>query len=159
MPDAKIKSKAALIKILKKLGPREKIVFTNGCFDILHYGHIKYLEDAKRLGDILVVGLNSDASVKRIKKTARPIINQLDRARILSGLASVDYVTIFTQDTPEALIKAVKPGVLVKGGDWGKDDIVGADFVSSYGGKVVTIPYIKGRSTSEIIDKIKRLKD
>ena len=155
MDSGKIKTRSALIRILNKLR-NKKVVFTNGCFDILHYGHIKYLEGAKRLGDILVVGLNSDSSVKKIKGRARPIIKQFDRARILAGLASVDYVTIFNGDTPEALIKSVRPDVLVKGGDWREDEIVGAKCVASYGGEVIAIPYIKGRSTSGIIDKIRR---
>lgn len=153
----KIKSKAALVSILNKQRPRKRIVFTNGCFDILHYGHIKYLEDAKRLGDILVVGLNADASVKKIKGKRRPIINQSDRARILSALASVDYVTVFNEDTPRSLIEALSPDVLVKGGDWKKGEIVGADFICARGGRVVTIPYIRGRSTSKIIEKIRRV--
>lgn len=153
----KIKSKAALVSILNKQRPRKRIVFTNGCFDILHYGHIKYLEDAKRLGDILVVGLNADASVKKIKGKKRPIINQSDRARILSALASVDYVTVFNEDTPRSLIEALSPDVLVKGGDWKKGEIVGADFICARGGRVVTIPYIRGRSTSKIIEKIRRV--
>ncbi len=156
MTDDKIKTVSALVKALNKLRREKKIIFTNGCFDILHYGHIKYLEDAKQLGDTLVVGLNSDASVKKLKGKAKPVINQFDRARILAGLASVDYITVFSKDTPEELIRAVKPDRLVKGGDWKKSDIVGAEFVSSYGGKVITIPYIKGRSTSGIIGKIKR---
>ena len=129
-----------------------KIVFTNGCFDIIHAGHIKYLRHAKSLGDILVVGLNSDASVSRIKPK-RPINPQEQRAEVLSSLDMVDYVTIFEEDTPYELIRVLKPDVLVKGGDWEKEDIVGADIVK----ETLSLPYIEGVSTSEIIERIKKL--
>lgn len=128
----------------------EKIVFTNGCFDILHVGHIRYLTEAKKLGDILVIGLNSDNSVSRIKP-GRPIIPEAQRAEVLSALHMVNYITLFDEDTPYELIKEIKPDVLVKGADWRQEDIVGRDIVS----EVHTIPFVEGVSTSEIIKKIK----
>ena len=152
----KIKTQKELkrtIAYLRKQG--KKIVFTNGCFDILHYGHIKYLQDAKGLADVLVLGLNSDSSVKKIKGAARPINKQLDRARVLSALSCVDYLTIFSEDTPLRLIRLIQPDVLVKGGDWQTEKIVGADFVKARGGQVLAIPYIKGYSTTKLINKIR----
>lgn len=151
----KIKDPVALARILMKLRSKGKrIVFTNGCFDILHVGHIRYLMKAKRLGDVLVVGLNSDSSVRLIKGNGRPINNEKDRAIVLSSLYFVDYITIFDEPTPAKLIKGVRPDVLVKGGDWKKRDVVGSGFVTSCGGKVVTIPFVKGYSTTSLIDKI-----
>jgi rfaE bifunctional protein nucleotidyltransferase chain/domain len=132
------------------------VVFTNGCFDVIHPGHIYILERAKALGDVLIVGLNSDASVKRLKGASRPIFNQNDRSEILDALKSVDYVTIFEEDTPLKLIEFFKPDVLVKGGDWPIEKIVGYDFVASYGGMVKSIPYIQGYSTTHIIEKIQK---
>ncbi len=131
-----------------------KIVFTNGCFDILHSGHIKYLESAKKKGDVLIVGINSDISVKKIKGESRPIFGQRDRAYILSALKVVDYVVIFNDTTPLKLIKMIKPGLLVKGGDWSINEIIGGKFVSSYGGKVVSVPYLRGYSTTGILERI-----
>ncbi len=131
-----------------------KVVFTNGCFDILHRGHVEYLEKAKKLGDILIVGLNSDDSVKEIKGEKRPIVPQEDRALVLSALGCVDYVYIFDQETPEELIKKIIPDVLVKGGDWEKENIVGRKIVEKNGGKVFTIPEVKGKSTQKIIQII-----
>ena len=152
----KIKNSADLNKILKRLKKTgKKIVFTNGCFDILHVGHVTYLEKARPLGDILVVGLNSDRSVREIKGRGRPINSQRDRAKVLAGLSSVDYVTIFDGETPEELIRSLEPGVLVKGGDWGMNDIVGGNFVRSIGGRVVTIPFVNGYSTTSLINKMK----
>jgi len=142
------------IKNLKQASKR--IVFTNGCFDILHYGHIKYLQDAKNKGDYLVVAVNSDLSIKKIKALNRPIIGQLDRLRTVAALASVDFVVLFNEDNPLKVIKALKPDVLIKGSDWSKKKIIGADFVKSYGGKVLTVTLVKGRSTSAIIEKIIR---
>lgn len=142
------------VDMLKKRGI--KMVFTNGCFDIIHAGHISYLKQAKALGDCLVIGLNSDASVKRLKGPERPVNNQYSRAVVLSCLSMVDYVTIFDQDTPYNLIAAIRPDVLAKGGDWSPSEIVGSDIVRSYGGDVLTIPFIKGYSTSGIIEKIKK---
>lgn len=153
--NAKIKTPAALAKILARLKSKgKKIVFTNGCFDILHAGHITYLEKANHLGDLLVVGLNSDSSVKALKGEARPINNQKDRALVLSSLYFVDYVAIFNEDTPEKLIRILKPDIIAKGGDWRIDDIAGGDFVKSRGGRIVSIPYVKGYSTSTLIGKI-----
>ena len=152
----KIKTQKELKRIIAYLRKQsKKIVFTNGCFDILHYGHIKYLQDTKGLADVLVLGLNSDSSVKKIKGLARPINKQLDRARVLSALSCVDYLTIFSEDTPLRLIRLIQPDVLVKGGDWQTEKIVGADFVKARGGKVLAIPYIKGYSTTKLINKIR----
>lgn len=130
----------------------KKIVFTNGCFDIIHIGHIRYLRDAKKLGDVLIVGLNSDSSVSKIKP-GRPINPEGHRAEVLSSLEMVDYVTIFNEDTPYELIKYIMPDVLVKGGDWKIKDIVGSDIVE----EVYSLPYIDGISTTNIMEKIKRL--
>ncbi len=131
----------------------KKIVFTNGCFDILHAGHVDYLEKAKALGDILIVGLNSDESVRRLKGKDRPVNLQEHRKRVLEALKPVDMVIIFEEDTPERLIKEIKPDVLVKGGDWKIENIVGADFVQSYGGEVKTIDFVYDISTTKIIQK------
>lgn len=132
----------------------KRIAFTNGCFDILHLGHVQYLEKAKAAGDILVVGLNSDASVRRIKGPKRPIVPQQERAGILAGLSSIDYVVIFNEDTPAALIKAIVPDVLTKGADWKNKEVVGSDVVRKNGGKVKLIKFLKGRSTTNIIEKV-----
>jgi len=132
----------------------KKIVFTNGCFDILHAGHVLYLQAAKELGDILIVGLNSDSSVKRLKGDSRPINNEHDRAIVLAGLASVDYVVIFEEDTPYELIKKIQPDVLVKGGDWAVEYIVGHDIVQKKGGMVKSLLFVDGKSTTDIIKKI-----
>ena len=144
-----------VLEIIEPLRDSKVIVFTNGCFDILHAGHVSYLEEAKSLGDILIVGLNSDDSVRRIKGDKRPIIPQEERAYILSRLKPVDYVVIFEEDTPENLIKRIRPHILVKGGDWTPDKIVGKEFVESYGGKVVTIPFSFNTSTTAIIERIR----
>jgi D-beta-D-heptose 7-phosphate kinase/D-beta-D-heptose 1-phosphate adenosyltransferase len=143
-----------LRKFLSMPSGNAKVVFTNGCFDILHAGHVQYLEAAKGLGDILVVGLNSDASVQRLKGKNRPVNNQSDRAIVLAALEAVDYVIIFEEDTPYNLIQALQPDILVKGGDWKEADIVGADIVKAKGGKVISLPYIAGLSTTGIISKI-----
>ena len=140
-----------------KNGSAKKVVFTNGCFDILHVGHVKYLQEAKAQGDILVVGINADASVRKLKGAERPIQNEEDRGEVLSALACVDFVAIFEEDTPENLIKLLKPDVLVKGGDWKVDQIVGSDFVMSYGGKVKSLQFVKGKSTTNIVSKILKL--
>lgn len=137
---------------------RKRVVFTNGCFDILHAGHVKYLQKARALGDVLILGLNSDSSVKRIKGPSRPIVPQIDRAAVVSSLACVDHVIIFGGDTPIKLINKIRPSVLVKGADWKVGSIAGADFVRSYGGKVSTVTLVRGRSTSDIIRKIKKSK-
>jgi rfaE bifunctional protein nucleotidyltransferase chain/domain len=135
----------------------EHIVFTNGCFDIMHVGHVRYLFEARSHGNILVVGLNSDVSVRKIKEEQRPIIPQDQRAEVLASLKCVDYVTIFDDSDPLALISALKPDVLVKGADWQEKDIIGADVVKENGGKVVRVPVVQGASTSDIIQKIIRL--
>lgn len=153
---AKIKTASELKKIIDKLkGQGKKIAFTNGCFDILHYGHIKYLEEAKGKADILAVGLNSDSSVKKIKGKNRPVNKQLERAGVLSALSAVDFVAIFNAQTPLKLIRLIRPDVLIKGGDWKLNEIVGGHFVKAHGGRVLTIPYLKGHSTTEAIKRIK----
>ena len=134
-----------------------KIVFTNGCFDILHHGHLDLLARAADFGNILVVGLNTDNSVQRLKGKERPITNERDRAFQVASLLCVDAVTLFDEDTPEALIHAIKPDVLVKGGDYTIDKIVGADFVQSYGGSVEIIPFVNGYSTTGLISRIRSL--
>lgn len=152
----KLKTLPELKRALRKIKAKKGIVvFTNGCFDILHAGHISYLQKAKSLGDILVVGLNSDASVRRLKGKRRPLASQRNRMTVLSALTCVDLIIIFNALTPLELIKAVRPDVLIKGGDWKTSDIVGARFVQSYGGTVKSLPYIKGLSTSGLIRKIR----
>ncbi|MBN2175985.1 MAG: D-glycero-beta-D-manno-heptose 1-phosphate adenylyltransferase [Bacteroidales bacterium] len=133
----------------------QKIVFTNGCFDILHLGHIDYLSKAKDLGDILIIGVNSDNSIRRIKGTNRPITDEMSRATILAALHFVDAVVMFEEDTPYNLIEIIKPDILVKGGDYKPEEIVGADIVVKNDGKIEVIPFLEGYSTSKIIDKIK----
>lgn len=140
--------------VLKKNGKR--IVFTNGCFDILHIGHARYLAAARALGDILVVAVNSDASVQRLKGPDRPVNCEQDRAEMLLALQSVDYVVIFEEDTPYNVISDILPDVLVKGGDWPEASIVGADIVKQHGGVVRSLPFIEGRSTTTIIKKIQK---
>ena len=130
----------------------KKLVFTNGCFDIIHAGHVRYLKEAKALGDVLIVGLNSDKSVSAIKP-GRPVNPQDQRAEVLSSLEMVDYVTLFDEETPYALIKLLQPDILVKGGDWKKEDIVGSDIAK----ETYSLPYIQGISTTEIIERIKKL--
>ena len=132
----------------------KKIVFTNGCFDILHTGHVSYLNQARSLGDLLVIGLNSDASVKRLKGSSRPINSEQDRKFVIENLKAVDYVEIFEEDTPYNLIKKVSPSLLVKGGDWKVDQIVGSDLVLNNGGEVKSLKFIDGFSTTNIIEKI-----
>lgn len=145
---------AAACRDLREQGKR--IVFTNGCFDILHVGHTRYLQKARELGDVLVVAANSDASVRGLKGPTRPIVPQAERAEVLAALSCVDYVTIFDEPTPLEVIKAVKPHLLVKGGDWSVDNIVGGPEVRSWGGEVKNISYIEGSSTSNIIEEILR---
>ena len=153
----KIKGLTALLRALSPIKKRGKrIVFTNGCFDILHVGHVTYLAKARAMGDLLVVGVNSDSSVRRLKGKDRPINPESDRASVLAGLESVDLVTIFDDDTPEKLITAVCPDILAKGGDWKTSDIVGGPYVISQGGKVVSIPFVDGYSTTGVIRKMKR---
>jgi rfaE bifunctional protein nucleotidyltransferase chain/domain len=142
------------IEFWRKLGDR--IVFTNGCFDILHRGHIHLLLSCNTYGDRLVVGLNSDNSIKRLKGDSRPVNNQQSRSILLAAIEFVDAIVIFKEDTPENLIHSIAPDVLVKGGDWKKGDIVGSAFVEKYGGEVQTVPCLKGFSTTEIISKSKK---
>lgn len=134
----------------------KKIVFTNGCFDLLHIGHVFYLEEAKSLGDILIVGVNSDASVSQLKGPNRPIKDQYNRSHILGAFACVDIVIIFDDETPIEIIKTIKPSILVKGGDWKPDQIVGSDFVLSHGGQVRSLRFVEGYSTTALEQKIKR---
>lgn len=158
MSRAKIKSLSQLQKITAALKNKgKKIVFTNGCFDLLHYGHTKYLQDAKNKGDVLVVALNSDASVRRIKGNKRPIVKEIDRLNVVAALESVDYVVLFSQDTPLKVIEALKPDILVKGADWNKNNIVGRDVVVGCGGKVITVKLAPGRSTTNLINKIVKI--
>ncbi|GAB1468870.1 D-glycero-beta-D-manno-heptose 1-phosphate adenylyltransferase [Candidatus Cloacimonadota bacterium] len=155
MDNNKLVAWDAIEALSKRLHTEEKrIVFTNGCFDILHAGHVLYLQSAKALGDILIVGLNSDESVSRLKGKSRPIVNQEERGIVLSGLESIDYLCVFSQDTPLQLIEQLKPDVLVKGGDWQTSQILGADFVMSYGGEVHSLEFVKGISSSKIIERI-----
>ena len=129
------------------------IVFTNGCFDILHRGHVAYLNEAKALGDILIIGLNSDASVKRLKGESRPINQEQDRKFVLENLKACNFVEIFSEDTPYNLIDTIKPNILVKGGDWSPDQIVGSDIVLNNGGKVLSLNFVDGYSTTKIIKR------
>ena len=145
-------------KLAKKLKQEsllgKKIVFTNGCFDILHRGHVAYLEKASKLGDLLVVGLNSDKSVKKIKGPERPLNKEKDRAFVLVNLKSVDYVCLFDESTPVGLIRKLRPDLLVKGGDYRKEEIAGAKDVESWGGDIVILPFLKGYSTTGLIKKL-----
>ncbi|GBD27365.1 Bifunctional protein HldE [bacterium HR30] len=140
------------LQTLRRQGKR--IVFTNGCFDLLHPGHVRYLRAARELGDVLVVAINSDASVRRIKGPKRPLVPAQDRAELLAALEMVDYVTIFDEDTPLDLIEKIAPDVLVKGGDWPPDTIVGASVVQARGGVVRSVPYAAGYSTSGLVKRI-----
>lgn len=136
-------------------GEGEKVVFTNGCFDIVHLGHVDYLEKARALGDRLVLGLNTDASVSRLKGPLRPVVNEAARARLIAAMSFVDTVILFDEPTPLQLIEALEPDILVKGDDYSVENIVGADFVTANGGEVRTIPLVKGYSTSSLIEKIR----
>jgi len=151
----KIKARKELLRIINDLkAERKRIVFTNGCFDLLHIGHVRYLEEAKALGDVLVVGVNSDASVRKLKGPKRPVLPEAERAEILSGLGCVDYITLFDEMDPLKLITSLRPNVLVKGGDWTKEQTVGKEVVERSGGEVVIIPFVKGASTSTLIETI-----
>jgi len=155
---AKIAGRAALarrLRVMHRAGKR--VVFTNGCFDLIHPGHVRYLRAAKRLGDVLVVAVNGDASVRRLGKgPGRPLIPEDDRAEVLAALEMVDYVTIFDEDTPYETIRALEPDVLVKGGDWPLAEIVGADLVRERGGKVRSLPFAEGYSTTRMIKRMGR---
>lgn len=155
MSHKKVRGLKELVKIREKLKRQAKtVVFTNGCFDVLHRGHIECLRKAKSYGDMLVVGLNSDSSVRKIKGEGRPILPQEDRAEILASLEIVDYVVIFNEETPQKVIAALVPDVLVKGADYRKNEIVGRDIVESSGGRVVRVRQIPGKSTKNLIRKI-----
>jgi len=156
-----IKSLEEIKKVRKQLkNQNKKVVFTNGCFDLIHAGHIDYLSKAKALGDVMIVGLNSDASVMRIKGSKRPILNETERSFIISNLKPVDYVVKFNEDTPKLLIEELLPDILVKGADWEIENIVGKDVVVANGGEVKTIDFINDQSTSKIIQIIvDRFKD
>ncbi|MFO7814003.1 MAG: D-glycero-beta-D-manno-heptose 1-phosphate adenylyltransferase, partial [Pelovirga sp.] len=153
--DAKIKHPdilAVLLKRERQLG--RQIVFTNGCFDLLHVGHVKYLQKARNLGDLLILGLNSDESIRRLKGPKRPLISEDERAHLLAALKCIDYVVVFNEDTPLDLIQVLRPDILVKGGDYSPDTIVGKELVESYGGRVEVVPFVDGKSTTNIIEKI-----
>ncbi|RYG58241.1 D-glycero-beta-D-manno-heptose 1-phosphate adenylyltransferase [bacterium] len=146
---------AALKKTIDSQRAGRKVVFTNGCFDILHVGHVRYLQEARAQGDLLLVALNTDASVKRLKGPERPIQNEGARSEIMAALGCVDFVTLFDQPTPEDLIREIRPDVLVKGGDWTVDKIAGGAFVQSYGGEVKSLHFSEGHSTTNIVEKIR----
>ncbi len=149
-----LKPDVAANSIKKWKSRGQKVVFTNGCFDILHAGHVQYLEKAKASGDVLVVGVNSDASVKRLKGINRPVTPEIDRCKVLAGLEAVDAIVVFNEDTPAKIIEILIPDILVKGGDWPVDTIVGGKTVLEHGGEVKTIDFLEGRSTTSVIEKI-----
>jgi D-beta-D-heptose 7-phosphate kinase/D-beta-D-heptose 1-phosphate adenosyltransferase len=151
----KIKTREELARILESIRKEKVVVFTNGCFDLIHRGHVEYLSFSKSLGDILVVGLNTDESVQRLKGAGRPLNKLEDRATVLSAMEMVDFVVPFHEDTPYELITLLRPDIIVKGGDYAPEEVVGRDVVESYGGKVIIAPLIKGYSTSEIIRRLK----
>lgn len=154
MPPKLLTHREMLLKVQAWKADGKKVVFTNGCFDILHAGHVRYLTAARELGDRLVIGLNSDASVRRLKGPKRPVAPENDRAEVLSALGAVDAVTLFDDDTPERLIEMLLPDILVKGADWPVEKIAGAAAVLQHGGSVLTVPLLEGRSTSGIIETI-----
>ena len=152
----KLKSVEELKSIASQAKARgQKVVFTNGCFDILHRGHLHVLREAKALGDLLIVAVNSDGSVKRLKGPSRPVIGEAGRSELIAALEMVDYVTLFAETDPRRLIEEIQPDILAKGGDWRRDQVVGADIVERNGGKVAVIPYLKGFSTTEIIERVR----
>jgi D-beta-D-heptose 7-phosphate kinase/D-beta-D-heptose 1-phosphate adenosyltransferase len=146
----------ALVWRAEQRGAGRKVVFTNGCFDLLHAGHVSFFEQARQHGDVLIVGLNTDASVRRVKGEGRPVIPELERAEVLGALRVVDAVTLFDEDTPWEIIKALAPDVLAKGADWAADAIVGRELVEASGGRVVRIELMEGRSTSSLIEAIRK---
>jgi rfaE bifunctional protein nucleotidyltransferase chain/domain len=152
---SKVKTLAGIVRAVRKAqAAGRRVVFTNGCFDLLHRGHTRYLERARSLGDALVVAINSDRSVRALKGPGRPVVPDTQRAEVLAALAAVDYVVVFDAPDPARVIRAVQPDVLVKGGDWPIGQIVGADFVQSRGGRVLSLPYVEGASTSALIGRI-----
>jgi rfaE bifunctional protein nucleotidyltransferase chain/domain len=151
----KIRSLEEIVEIRRRLrGAGKKLVFTNGCFDLLHAGHVRYLNQARSLGDALVLALNSDASVRALKGAGRPIVPELERAEVLAALGCVDYILIFDDPTPQRVIDAIVPDVLVKGADWGITEIVGRETVENAGGRVINLPLVEGTSTSALISRI-----
>jgi rfaE bifunctional protein nucleotidyltransferase chain/domain len=158
MMTGKIRQQAELLNIVEKEKTSGKVIgFTNGCFDILHLGHIRYLSEAKKECDLLVIGVNSDGSVRRLKGDGRPVNAQEARLEVLAALECVDFLALFEEDTPEKLIENVTPDILFKGGDWNEDTIVGADHVKAHGGKVRVIPYVEGYSTTDLIKKLRKI--
>jgi rfaE bifunctional protein nucleotidyltransferase chain/domain len=155
MSKDKIKNLDEMIKLRARLRESgKKLVFTNGCFDILHVGHVRYLNEARKLGDALIVGINSDRSVREIKGETRPITPEMERAEVIAALASVDFAVIFDESTPKQIIDAIVPDVLVKGADWGISEIVGRDTVEKAGGAVLNLPLVEGSSTTQIIQRV-----
>jgi len=145
--------------VAKERAAGKKIVFTNGCFDLIHIGHVRYLQEAKKKGDLLIVAVNSDRSMKKLKGEGRPIVPEEERAEILSAFAGVDYVVIFSEETRAGIIDALRPDVLVKGSDYRKEDIVGRETVEAGGGEVVTVPLVERHSTKELLEKIRKAKN
>lgn len=139
-------------ELLRQAG--KKVVFTNGCFDLLHPGHVRYLQQARALGDSLIVALNSDRSVRELKGEKRPILTEAERSEVMAALACVDFVTVFDEPTPREIISALLPDILVKGGDWGIDSIIGREEVEAAGGKVMSLAFVEGCSTTDVIDRI-----
>ena len=151
----KIQDIQSLISIRNSLKDRKKkVVFTNGCFDLLHRGHIHLLREAKKLGDILIVGINDDSSIRKIKGSKRPIFPLVERMEILEAITDIDWLVSFSEETPQRLIAALLPDILVKGGDWKPDEIVGREEVEEAGGEVFTIPYLPHHSSSDIVERI-----
>ncbi len=156
--DAKILSLRQLtdrLALLRQHQPKPVVVFTNGCFDLVHQGHVDYLSRARDLGDLLIVGLNSDASVRRLKGDSRPVSNETSRARVLASFAFVDYIVVFEDDTPLKLIENIVPDILVKGGDYNRENVVGADFVEQHGGRLELLSLVPGESTTRLVERIK----
>jgi rfaE bifunctional protein nucleotidyltransferase chain/domain len=154
----KVLSHEELLRVRARLRAEgRRLVFTNGCFDILHVGHVRYLADARRLGDALLVAINSDRSVRALKGPNRPVMSEAERAEILAALSSVDFVTVFDDESPRALISEVLPDVLVKGGDYRPDEIHGREEVERAGGRVLSLPFVEGASTTGIIDRIREI--
>jgi D-beta-D-heptose 7-phosphate kinase/D-beta-D-heptose 1-phosphate adenosyltransferase len=151
----KILDQEGLIVERQRLRERgQRVVFTNGCFDLIHPGHVRFLQEARALGDVLIVAINSDRSAHQLKGPGRPVLNQQERSEVLAALEAVTYVTVFDEPTPRELIAALRPDVLVKGGDWPLDQIVGRDEVEAAGGKVYSLPYAEGHSTTDLIERI-----
>ena len=153
---SKFLSLPQLLERLNAVREGKKVVFTNGCFDVIHRGHVSYLAQARDLGDLLVLGLNSDSSVRRLKGPTRPVNDEESRALVLASLECVDYVVLFDEDTPYHLIDAIQPDILVKGGDYQIDQIVGYDIVKAHGGEVLTLPFVDGFSSTSIINRLKQ---